>query len=70
LLQGEFGSSGVELYSLVTIEDNTPSKVSIVYNYNFDVLPDFGNQVPTTPTQLMRVKILIADENATAGFKL
>ena len=66
LVQGDFGTSGVALYTL-TIEDNTPSKVSIVYSYNFDALPDFGNSVFTTPTQLMRIRIYIADEYATAG---
>ncbi|MBC8527086.1 MAG: T9SS type A sorting domain-containing protein [Candidatus Cloacimonetes bacterium] len=65
LLQGEF--SGVDLYSLITLEDNTTSMVSIVYNYNFDVLPAFGNDVFTTPNQLMHVRIDIVDENATAG---
>ena len=65
LLQGDVGGSA--LYSLVNLTDNTSSRFSATFSYNFDVNPSWGNIVPTTPTQLMHVKMKIVDPEQTAG---
>ena len=68
LLQGDF--SGLDLYSLLNMEDNTASRVSITYQYNLAaLLPSVGNIVPKLPDtdQLMHVRIDIANMYATAG---
>jgi len=64
LLQGDYK------YSLINMFDNTLSKVSIAYQYNLSLFPpDQANVVPKLPdtSQLMHIRIDIANPHATAG---
>ncbi len=65
LLQG--GSAPAFYYNIVNVTDNTDSRFSIANEYAYPDYPDSGNELPTTPTQLVHVKIEIADVNQTAG---
>ncbi len=65
LLQG--GSAPAFYYNIVNVTDNTDSRFAITNEYVYPDYPDSGNELPTTPTQLVHVKIEIADVNQTAG---
>ncbi|MCK4357372.1 MAG: right-handed parallel beta-helix repeat-containing protein, partial [Candidatus Cloacimonetes bacterium] len=65
ILQGDI--SGADLYTLTNVTDNTTSRISVTYGYNFSFMPSWANDLPTTPTQIMHVKIEIADPSQTAG---
>ena len=54
------------LYSL-QVNDNNPSRVAITAVYAQPLQPDSANELPTTPTQWVHVKIEIADTSKAAG---
>ncbi len=60
-------NDGPPYYNIINIADNTPSRVSIGVEYVYGDYPEYGNDVPTEPTQLLHVKIVIADSNQTSG---
>jgi len=66
LMQGDFGPPA-PYYTIVNIIDNSPSRVAVTSEYNYGDSPEYGNEVSTTPTQLMHIKIEIADTNQTAA---
>ncbi len=66
LLQGDFGPPA-PYYVIVNVEDNTPSRFAVTTEYKYPGSPEYGNEVPTTPTQLMHIKLEIVDDNQTAG---
>ncbi len=65
LLQG--GSAPAFYYNIVNVTDNTDSRFAITNEYVYPDYPDSGNELPTTPTQLVHVKIEIADGSQNAG---
>ncbi len=65
LLQGDLG--GADLYRIENIADNTTSRFAVTVTYDFSMLPTYGNDLTTTATQLLHVKIEIADPYQTAG---
>ena len=54
------------LYSLM-VNDNTASRVAITAQYIKSNQPELANELPTTPTQWVHVKIEIADPSKTAS---
>ena len=54
------------LYSLM-VNDNTASRVAITVHYIKSNQPELANELPTTPTQWVHVKIEIADLSKTTG---
>jgi len=52
-------------YSLM-VNDNTTSRVSITAQYNLPTSPELGSELPTAPTQLLHIKMEIADPAQTA----
>ena len=66
LLEGSFGPPA-PYYVIVNVTDNTPSRLAITTEYKYPDSPEYGNEVPTTPTQLLHVKLEIVDINETAG---
>ncbi len=61
------GSPLTDLYSIVNILDNTSSRFSVTVSYNYGNSPTFGNDLPTSPTQLLHIVMNIADDSYTAG---
>lgn len=66
LLSGEL-IPGLPLYQITNVLDNTASRVSVANGYIYPTSPTEANLLPTTPTQLLHVKIEIADINQNAG---
>ena len=66
LLQGDFGPPA-PYYTIVNVTDNTDSRFAVTVEYNYPGSPEYGNEVPTTPTQLMHITMVIADSNQTSG---
>ncbi len=66
LLLGDFGPPA-PYYTIVNVTDNTSSRFAVTVEYNYPDSPEYGNEVPQTPTQLMHIKIEIADSNQTAN---
>jgi hypothetical protein len=60
-------NDGPPYYNIINVADNTPSRVSIGVEYVYGDYPDYGNDVPTDPTQLLHVKIEIADTTQMSG---
>jgi len=54
------------LYSLM-VNDNTASRIAITAQYIKSNQPELANELPTTPTQWVHVKIEIVDRSKTAG---
>ena len=54
------------LYSLM-VNDNAASRVAITAQYTKSNQPELANELPTTPTQWVHVKIEIADPSKTAS---
>jgi hypothetical protein len=65
LLQGETPPFG-EHYTIINVEDNGLSRVAITNEYNFDPAA-IGNELLTTPLQLIHVRIEIADPSESSG---
>jgi len=63
ILQGE--DLGTPLYSIQNITDNTSSRFGVTTS--FDNIAARGNDLPTTPTQYLHIKIEISDQSQTAG---
>ncbi len=64
LIQGE--AYGSALYEIQNVADNTSSRVAITIEFVFGA-PAAGNELPTTQTQLLHIKIEIANQSQTAG---
>ena len=54
-------------YYSIMVNDNNPSRVSITAQYNLPAAPELGSELPTAPSQLLHIKMEIADPNQTAG---
>lgn len=65
LLQG--GSAPAFYYTIVNNADNTDSRVAITVDYNYPGSPEYGNSLPTGPTQWAHVKIEISNQSQNAG---
>ncbi len=65
LLQG--GSAPAFYYNIVNVTDNTESRFAITAEYVYPDYPESGNELPTTPTQLVHVRIEIADNSQSSG---
>ena len=65
LLEG--GAPPSFYYDIVNTTDNTASRFAVTSEYNNPDYPEYGNALPTTPTQLIHIKLEIADINETAG---
>ncbi len=65
LLQG--GSAPAFYYTITNVIDNTSSNLAITNTYKYDDSPEYGNLVPTSPTQLCHVRIEIVDPTESAG---
>ncbi len=57
-------TEGPTLYSIIP-NDNTSSRFAVTFEYTSAT--GWGNSLPTTPTDLIHVKIDIVDDNQTAG---
>jgi len=57
-------NAGPPLY-LLLINDNTSSRLAVTFEYTSSA--GWGNSLPTTPTNLIHVKIEIADPSETSG---
>jgi hypothetical protein len=55
----------LQLYDIINIEDNTSSRVAITCDLVFDG-PDFGSELPTTPTQLLHISLEIQNSSESA----
>lgn len=55
------------LYLIENTIDNTSSRVGITIGYQYEGTPTSANDLPTTPTQLIHIKIEIVDTSQTAG---
>jgi len=69
LLQGDV--LGDDLYTILSIQDNSPSRVAITNVYNYASSPSWANEIPTTPTKLLHISIEIDDpsENSAISFQ-
>ena len=65
MLQG--GSAPAFYYTIVNVTDNTSSRFSVTVEYNYPDYPEYGNDLPTSPTQLLHIVLNIADDSYTAG---
>ena len=65
LVQG--GSDPFWYYTITNIADNKNYRVAITNTYNYPGYPEFGNALPTTPTQLIHVKIEINSQSESSG---
>ncbi len=65
LLEG--GSAPSFYYEIINVVDNTASKIAITTEYNYPDYPEYGNELTSTPQQLLHITIEIADTNETAG---
>lgn len=61
------GSEPFFYYTIVNTIDNSASRFAVTSEYNYPDSPQYGNEVPTTATQLLHIKIEIADSTQTAG---
>jgi hypothetical protein len=66
LISGEL-VPGLPLYNITNVSDNTASRAAITVGYNYPVSPGSANLLLTSPTQLIHVKIEIADQGQNAG---
>lgn len=66
LLAGEYAPTA-PFYTIVNVFDNLASRLAITVEYNYGGSTAESNELLTSPTQLLHVKIEIADENQTAG---
>ncbi len=60
-------NDGPPYYNIINTADNTPSRVAIAVEFIYGDYPEYGNDVPTDPTQLLHIKIEIADTTQTSG---
>jgi len=60
-------NSGPPYYNIVNVTDNTDSRFSVGVEFIYGDYPEYGNDLPTEPTQLLHIKMEIADSNQTAG---
>jgi hypothetical protein len=58
---------GLPLYTIINVADNTSSKVAITIGYNYSGSPTSANLLPTSATQLIHIKIEIADQGQNAN---
>ena len=65
MLQG--GSPPFDYYTIVNVTDNTSSRFAVTVEYNQPGYPEYGNDLPTTPTQLLHLTFTIANNAYTAG---
>ncbi len=65
LLEG--GSEPFVYYTIINTADNTDSRFAVTCGYNYPDYPEYGNDLPITPTKLLHIKMEIADANQTAG---
>ena len=65
MLQG--GSPPFDYYTIVNVTDNTSSRFAITSEYNQPGYPEYGNDLPTSPTQLVHIVFTIANNAYTAG---
>lgn len=65
MLQG--GSPPFDYYTIVNVTDNTSSRFAVTVEYNQPGYPEYGNDLPTTPTQLLHLTFTIANNSYTAG---
>ncbi|MBN2423741.1 MAG: T9SS type A sorting domain-containing protein [Calditrichaceae bacterium] len=62
LLEGELiPGSGLYLYSIVNVIDNSASRFAITTGYEYSSTPDYANFVPIIPTQLVHIRMSIVD---------
>jgi len=70
IVEGEFGS-GLDLYSIISVLDNTSTRFAFNIDYSFDEpplsFPDSANAISTSPVQLVHVKLEITDQDASTG---
>ena len=66
LLLGDFGPPA-PYYTIINIIDNTTSRFAVTCEYNYPDSPEYGNEVLVDPTQLMHIKMEIADTDQTSG---
>ncbi len=60
-------NSGPPYYNIVNVTDNTDSRFAVTVEFIYGDYPEYGNDLPTTPTQLLHIKMEIADSNQTSG---
>jgi len=60
-------NDGPPYYNIINVTDNTPSRLAIGVEYVYGDYPEYGNEVPTEATQLLHIKIEIADTTQTSG---
>ncbi len=65
LLEG--GSPPFVYYTIINTADNTDSRFAVTCGYNYPDSPEYGNDLPITPTKLLHIKMEITDANQTAG---
>jgi hypothetical protein len=60
------GSPPFDYYTIVNVADNSSSRFAITSEYNQPGYPDYGNDLPTAPTQLLHIVFTIANNSYTA----
>lgn len=71
ILDGELvQGSGLELYEIVNLIDNTEGCVAITTGYLYDNAPGNANELTTTPQPMLHVKLAIFNTSANAGLSL
>ncbi len=60
-------NDGPPYYNIINVTDNTPSRFAVGVEYVYGDYPEYGNEVPTDPTQLLHIKIEIADTTQKSG---
>ncbi len=66
LLSGEL-VAGLPLYGIVQVVDNSDSRFAVTVEYKYPDSPTYGNELLTTPEQLLHISIEIADSTQNAG---
>ena len=62
LLEGELiPGSGLYLYRIVNVIDNSASRFAITTGYDYQSTPDYANIVPLIPTQLVHIRLSVVD---------
>ncbi len=60
-------NDGPPYYNIDNVADNTSSRFAVTVGYVYGNNPEYGNDLPAEPTQLLHIKIAIADTSQTSG---